>query len=450
MSTAELEALRNAPLRLLVVGSPEWADEIRIQFEAKGETRLVATAIDETPWYKLTPPDLAEYDVLICPPDRVSALALQGHLLRLTPGQLEKWNHADWLPLDRRVGRLDQEVYGVSLGGPLGSVVYHPQRFSDAGRTGGEADESNGAGEAMPTTWTQWQAAVTRDLERGVSGQWLEPLSGTGAAEAVLLRVAALTKGPAQTDVFISRIDGQPRLTSPPFLKAVEDLKATYGSDLATLRELTAAEAVRRVGAGEAKAALVPLPRMDDVNAGPSPLIPAPPLGSHRYYDHFDGAWSTRAGGEAVATQWLSATGRVAVVLRKTRKSEAALRLIELLSTSPTAESFTEFRPHVPAFRREHLTNLSHWAGRQYSAEAIKSIEEVFTLAGDEVKGGAAGLPPLPGNEERLAALNVAVWQVLDGQQEAAAALGDCQQTWLEIAARHGLELQKTILNRNR
>jgi len=447
MSPADLEALRNAPLRLLLVGDAAWGEEIQIQFQARGTTPLETLVIDETQWYGLSPEEIAKYDVVICPPDRIAELAVGGHLLKLSPAQLEKWDHADWLPIDRRLARLDQEVYGISLGGPLWSVIYQPDRWR-------AADEPEGDSPVVPTTWSQWQAAVQRDREQGLNLQWLEPLSDFGAAEAVLMRAASLAKGPAQTDVFLSRIDGQPRLTTPPFLRALEDLKATYGDDLRMLREITVAEAIRRVSTGQAKVALVPLPRQDDVNAGVAQFVPGPPLGSDRFYNYFDQAWSIRAGGESLAPQLVGtaglAAGRAVGVLRKTRKSEAAGRLIDLLVASPTAESFATYHGTVRPFRRQHLTNLSHWAGRQYAAESIASIQQIIALAGDEVKGGAAVFPPMPGNRDRLAALNAAVWRVLDGEQDPAAALGECQQVWLEISARYGVEVQKTILNRNR
>lgn len=435
LSTEELARLQSAPLKLLLVGSPELAEELKLQFEGRGETTLQVDAVDTPRWLGMTTAELTTYDVLFAPADRLVSLAIDGHLLKLPPAWLEKFPLASWLPLERRVGRWEQDHFAVSLGQPLWGVMFHVDNNDPAA-----------AGDP-PRTWSDWRAAVQQDQAAGGEPQWLESLAGQGAAQAVLLRVVALAKSPAQTDLFFDRRTGEPRLTSPPFVQALEDLRATYGAQASQLKALTPADVSQRVISGQAKAAIVPVPRLDDVNAGTAPVKLAPPLVARRQFNFFDQSWTNLPEG-GPSSQLILGTGRALAVLRKTRKSQAALRLMELLVESPTAETFAAYNAMATPFRPDHLNDLRLWAGRQYSVEAGNALRDVATLASDEVGGGAEWLPPLPGNTERLDALTAAVWAVLEDGQDPAAALEACQQRWLEIAAQSPPDLHSAILNR--
>ncbi len=435
LSAEELARLQNAPLRLLLVGSPELAEEIKLQFEARGDTTLVVEAINDEQWQALPLADGLAYDVLLAPADRLVSLAIDGQLLKLPPSWLEKFSPSTWLPLERRVGRWEQDIFAVSLGQPLWAVMYNAGQTAEAAPT------------QWPRTWSDWRAAVQRDQAASDAPQWLESLAGNGAALAVLLRVVALAKSPAQTDLFFDRRTGEPRLTSPPFVQALEDLQATYGAQAAELKSLTPSDLVQRVSSGQAKAALLSVPRLDDVNAGTVQVRLAPPLVARRQYNFFDQSWTQLPEG-GPSSQLIVGTGPAVAVLRKTRKSQAAIRLMELLVESPTAETFAGYNASATPFRQDHLSDIRLWAGRQYSVDAGSAFRDIATLASDEVQGGAEWLPPLPGNSQRLEALTEAVWAVLEGGQPPAAALEACQRRWVEIAAESKPELNAAILNR--
>jgi len=438
LSAEELAQLQNAPLRLLLVGSPALAEELKLQFEGRGDTTLAVETCTVEQWQTLPTADLSAYDVLLAPADRLVTLAIDGQLLKLAPAWLEKFPPSSWLPLERRVGRWEQDIFAVSLGQPLWGVMYHAANTADATPV------------EPPRTWSDWRAAVQRDLadgEPGAAPQWLESLAGDGPALAVLLRVVALAKSPAQTDLFFDRRTLEPRLTSPPFVQALEDLRATYGSRAAELKSLTPADLVARVSAGQAQAAILTLPRLDDVNAGTVAVKVAPPPVARRQFNFFDQSWTNLPEG-GPASQLILGTGHAVAVLRKTRKSEAAVRLMELLVESPTAETFAGYNAAATPFRQEHLTDIRVWVGRQYSVDAGSTFRRLATLASDEVQGGAEWLPPLPGNSRRLAALTEAVWAVLQDEQEPLAALEACQQRWLEIAAESIPELNSAIIKR--
>lgn len=433
LSAEELARLQSAPLKLLLVGSAELAEEIKLQFEGRGDTTLQVDAVDLARWLDMSADQLAAYDVLFAPADRLVTLAIDGQLLKLPPAWLEKFPTSAWLPLERRVGRWEQDHFAVSLGQPLWAVMYQASNTEPTAET--------------PRTWSDWRAAVQQDQAAGGEPQWLESLAGQGAAQAVLLRVVALAKSPAQTDLFFDRRTLEPRLTSPPFVQALEDLRATYGAQASQLKTLTPTDLVQRVISGQAKAAIVHVPRLDDVNAGTAPVKLAPPLVARRQFNFFDQSWTNLPTG-GPASQLILGTGQSLAVLRKTRKSQAAMRLMELLVESPTAETFATYNSTATPYRPEHLNEARVWAGRQYSVDAGTAFRDLATLASDEVGGGAEWLPPLPGNAARLEALTEAVWAVLEGGQEPPEALAACQQRWLEIAAQSPPDLNSAILNR--
>lgn len=436
MSEAELEALRLAPLKVLLVGSPAWSEEIKLQFEGRGGASIEATAIDAQQWANTTIEALEAYDVLITPPDRFATLAATDKLLKFPPAILEKWNYSSWHSIDRRAGRMEQNTLGISLGTPLWSVLVSPTGAADGP-----------AAPSIPETWAQWQEAAEEDRRSGRPLRWLEPMSDQNPAYSLLLRAASMSKSQSQSDVFYSPVDGMPRLTTPPFVKAMEDLKATYGASAAELKDLSVEVLVAQVQAGTVSGVLVPLPRLDEVADGISNLQPLPPPGSTRFYDFFDKTWTNRAAG-VLRTQVVGLSGHVVCVLRRTRKSDAAFRLVELLVTEPTDELFAPFADRVLISRPEQWTSVSNWAGRQYSVDATDKIRELANLANDEVLGGAEFFPSLPGNHQRLQALTDAVWNVLENRQEPLAALEECQNKWVEIGKQFSPPDPQTIFQR--
>lgn len=426
MTTEELEALRQAPLRLLLVGSPAWAEELKIHFEGRGEATLETAVIDTQQWANTTNESLDSFDVLIVPPDRLAPLVASNRLLKFPTQFIDKWGHSQWSAIDRRIGRLESNTYGIPLGTPLSAVLVNPR----------VANESASKSHA-PNTWGEWQAAADKDRQDGRPLQWVESLAEHHPAQALLLRAASMAKNQSQSEVFYSRSEGTPRLTSPPFIKAMEDLKATYGPSSAELKTLTPQDLIKKVQAGEIAGALVPLPRLDDVAQGVSNLVPTPPPGSTRFYDFFDQKWSERSDGPFRA-QVAGLSGRIVCVMRQTRKSDAAFRLTEMLVTSPTAESFAPFQENIMIARPDQWSNASQWAGRQYSVDATDKIREIWNLANDDVSGGCEFFPALPGNHERMRELSEAVWHVLENRKEPAVALEDCQKAWIEIGKQHG------------
>ncbi len=425
MTDAELEALRLAPMKVLLVGTTAWSEELKLQFEGRSGTNVSVTAMDAEEWANSSNEVLDAFDVLIVPPDRLASLVAADKLLKFPEAMLEKLGHNSWYAIDRRIGRVDQGVYGISLGTPLATVLTHPSAV------GGDSE-----GMTVPETWSDWQAAAELDRENQRPLRWVEPMSDFHPAYSLLLRAASMAKSQSQSDVFYSRIDGEPRLTSPPFVKAMEDLLATYGPNASELKKLSAADLIAQVQAGTIQGALVPLPRLDDVSIGVSNLKPLPPPGSARFYNYFDKSWTNRSAG-VLRTQVVGLSGQLVGVLRRTRKSEAAFRLVELLVTSPTAEAFAPLADQVLISRPEQWSNASQWAGRQYSVDATDKIREIFNLANDDVLGGAEIFPSLPGNRARLQALTNAIWQVLENGQEPLAALEECQRTWIEIGKQH-------------
>ncbi|MDP1562217.1 MAG: hypothetical protein Q8M16_12630 [Pirellulaceae bacterium] len=438
MTEAELEALRLAPLKVLLVGSPAWSEEIKLQFEGRGGATIAITTIDAEQWANTTNEDCDAYDVLMVPPDRLAPLVAADKLLKFPPAILEKWGHNSWFAVDRRIGRIDQNTYGISLGTPLAAVLVHP----NAG--GADSNELR-----IPENWAEWQAAADSDRQNQRPLRWVEPMSGFNPASSLMLRAASMAKSQSQSDVFYSRVDGEPRLTSPPFVKAMEDLKATYGPNAAELKNLSAPDLIAQVQAGTVQGALVPLPRLDDVSVGVANLKPTPPPGSQRFYNFFDKSWTNRSAG-VLRTQVVGVSGHIVCVLRRTRKSEAAFKLVELMVTTPTAETFAPFAEQVLVSRSEQWSNASQWIGRQYSVDATDKIRNIFDLANDDVLGGTEIFPSLPGNRERLQALTEAVWHVLEDRKEPRAALEECQQIWIEIGKNHSPLDPLTIFQRSK
>lgn len=426
MTAEELEALRKAPVKLLFVGSSAWAEELKIQFEGRGGSTLEVTTIDTQQWANTTNETLDSFDIVIVPPDRLAPLVASNRILRFPTQFVEKWAHSQWSPIDRRIGRVESDTYGISLGTPLSAILVNPT-----------VTDQSGSKLQTPNTWSEWQAAAEKDRQDGRPLQWVESLADHQPAQALLLRAASMAKSQSQSEVFYSRTDGMPRLSSPPFVKALEDMKATYGPSSAELKTLTHRDLIKKVQAGEIAGALVPLPRLDDVAQGVSNLVPTLPPGSTRYYDFFDQMWSDRSAGPFRA-QVSGLSGRMICVMRNTRKSEAAFRLTELLVTSPTAETFAQFQEDIMIARPDQWSSASQWAGRQYSVDATDKIREIWNLANDEVLGGCELFPALPGNHERMRELTDAVWHVLENRKEASVALDDCQKAWIEIGKKHG------------
>lgn len=487
MSEEELKALANRPLRVLLLGSPEWASEIQVQFEGRVDGKIEVVAKTLPQWLELSELQWNEFDVLIGPPDQVPALALSDQLLSFNESALDRFEFSSVLRSDRNLVRVNDQVYGLSLGSALSAMFVDQTQLSQTDR---------------PKTWEQWNQKAAKANQASESLQFVEAMADLGAARALLRRGAALARGRTQVDVFINRVDGEIRIDSPPFVTALEGMAQCYPKNIESLKQLTATDAVELVREGKATAAIATIPRLSKPNlrtagssladsaAGPAPESqpePAPkttqedaaagldvpvqvenysqkgpaPYGqdpswmvydlpaSTRYFNFFDQKWAARDASNQ-SCQVIVDTGRVAVIVKRTRKAESAMRLIEILQNGGTAEKLAAFSDQTGPFKTGQLAGIGPWIGDAYPPAAEAMIRQIYEHANDDTGGNIVTFPALPGNHERLVALDQAVWRVLDRETDAQTALSECATRWKEITAAKPLAEQIKILQSTR
>jgi len=505
MTEAELQQLADEPLQVLVVGSAEWATEIEVQFTSRIEGKIATTAIELAQWYSQTEQERSEFDVLICPPDALPVLAMEGKLLKIPTFELDRFDFATLLRNDRNLCKIKGDVFGLSLGMPLSMVVYNNANLDDV---------------SVLETWRTWNREASRVNAASDQPKFIEPFADWGAAKSLLQRGGALGRGRTQVDVFIGRNDGQQRIDSPPFVQALTDMKACYQKHAAQLKTMNSEAAINAVRSGKAIAAIcwpvnsnrfedldVELPDANDPSSSepssndPSSSEPASdkqatdtgdgtaaipseqsttadsiagspalqtaiastrqaklPKGNDqlsiaampvtsRYYNFFDGQWANRGPSSGDGSQLIGLDGRVACILKRTRKSESAFKLIEILTNSPTAEALATTSSGLGPFKSSQSNNMSPWFGRKFSMDSISTISRIYQTANDDTASNVISFPGLPGNDQRIQALDDAVWKVLNSQAEPEAALKACAQQWNQIAAELDGKVQSAILN---
>lgn len=465
MDEAELQALRDRPLRVLCVGPSAWADEMTAQYTGQFEGKIEIVAEDRSVFDTRDEATLSQFDVLVVPPGALPPLAESRQLLELRPEILERLNRATLLSQDQSVGRMDRGIFGISLGTPYQVMCYNDQASWDAVASG-TLPISVGTVSYPMVSWADWHAAAVAGNEEQL--KFVQPLANGGAARALLMRGAAYARSQTQVRPFIEKAEMRPLINQPAFVTALREMQQEYGAHTTTLRQMSAGDAVKGVRSGQFAATISNLPKLEtspsnsDAGVKTSPGVDGSegsngegngfrltqPPSAGRYFNAFNNDWSQRTADLQNVYHLTGLDGRVACILRSTRKSESSFRFLTVLSNSPTAELLAGLAEDTGPFKSNQLNQLESWFGKGWDAESLRSIRSIYESVNDLQGVSTSSFPPVLGQSQLIENLDQAVIQALESQTDAQQVLDRCADQWLEILEQSGRDRQAPLLSR--
>lgn len=289
--------------------------------------------------------------------------------------------------------------------------------------------------QSVPQTWSEFArtSAAARDLSV------VEPVASWGAC-LLLARVAPLVTHPSQETRLFDLETMKPRLTEPPFVRALEMVRDAMAANAAS-----PTGAIQSVLTGRAGMA-IGLPQT--VHKGEEKAVPGVEVnrvgwaeipGSQEVYSPTLAQWETVVGD--VRRVPLVTDGLVAGVTTTSRNTAGAFRLLAwLASPAIGAQLAASVDGMLPVRRLPSSFDRGPFkvpAGRRASAEMRAAARGALSPPEGLL------LPRIPGNAAYLEALQTAVEEVVCQGETPQQALARAMKSWEAITDHYGRDAQR-------
>ncbi len=432
-SRSPTQARTDVALQVVVAGDPELAAAIRRLRGEWSEVSQGSLEVQEIPAEQLDPPSLNRGDLVVFPSRYLGALCEQETLRPVRESVLKSESLAlsNLLPQVR-----DQEMqYGgqvmaLSLGTPVGAMLYRRDALAAAGRetphTWRQLGESLAALRVSPPTEGEVPESTTP-----VSTSGMFSLAEFGAAYAFLWQSAAYAHHMNRPATLFDPQSMQPRIDAAPFVRGLAEL-CQSGQPAESGTEQAAGEAVFRT----IRLASRPQVSVDPALAARIQVAALP--GSEELYNPDAEKWETNETGVRRVTV-LTGEGRLVGVTSASRKAPAAFRLAAWLTQRADSPGGAVLAPIAlcrksqaralrPFGSDPRVASLNEQCGR-LAVEALSSRDWV-------------SVPRIPGVDEYLSVLSEQVRAAIAGECTSDAALAECLSQWERITDRLGRERQ--------
>jgi multiple sugar transport system substrate-binding protein len=410
-----------------------WATDVGGRVELKNLALEGSAGLSGETW-----DSIAGADAVIYPVGMLGELVERGALLPLPPETLRDRTLARREIFDfprQQEATWGETVYAIPLGS-VQLVLYY------------RADVFEARGLKPPATWQEYHeiaAALAGDSAAPLPA--IEPLAPGWAGQVLLARAAPYARHRSQYSTLFNYSTMAPLIAGPPFVRALEELAATAklpGRDGARLSPHEAREAF---WAGRAGMALTWPTAAAPVNEETSIAVGFAELpGSPQAYNSRSARWEPKPEGESQRTALLGVSGRLASVTKTSRHAAAAFNLLSRASGDWSSQVAPLSR-ETTLFRQSHVAAPGKWVEESVPSESAKAYAELVA----RVQTGSSWLssPQIPGRAEYMAALDEAVWQVVEEGQSPQAALDAAAEKWGQITERLGVEKQRKAYERS-
>lgn len=434
-------------LKLLVVDDPGLAEAVsRLRAEWQATTGAEVTVLQATREEMLSANSLPADAVIFAAAD-LGELAPRGWLKPIPADSLSDPD-LDWSDVFETQKSLEASWGGVTMAIPFGSpmltCVYRRDLFEKHGQS-------------PPETWAQFQqvaaffqarenlGAEAPAPDRPWSGA-LIPLSEGWAAGSLLAWSAAYAKHPDNYSSLFELQTARPLIDGPPFVRALDELRALHPDALKACLTLDVAGAWREIVAGHCAMALTwPPPSRaagdssDKEHAGELAFMPLP--GAADVYSLGDKAWRKRDAQDDPRVNVLGLAGRLGAIGQGAARPEAAARLLAWLSGINWSDQVSTSSAAATLFRHSHVKRAEAWAAAP--ATPAEASQYAQTVSDAQAGQDAIGALRLPGRAEYIKALDAAVRRAAQGELESQAALDEAAKEWSRVTQELGEESQR-------
>jgi ABC-type glycerol-3-phosphate transport system substrate-binding protein len=438
-------------LRLLLVDDPALADVVREQWRVRSsdDELEVRTASSQ----ELVSAQRLSADAIIFPASWMGEL-VERELIQPIPDSVlrssDESNPAllkvgDLLPTVRQCdASWGRKLYAVTLGSPQLVLLYRPDIFEKLDLK-------------APTTWAEYQAAVDKLADRTALGDlaptegesWhaaLEPTAAPWAGISLLARAASAVRTEGQMYALFDLDAMSPRIASPPFVRAAQEMAQVAKTSGAADQRLTPQQVRDEFFAGHCGMAIT-WPSSVGNGEAKTPVAFAELPGRAELFSFKTNQWVKKPADVDHRTSLCGVSGRLAAVTREARRSRSAFALLAWLDSDESLRALRGSTSEITLSTRPQLADPAGWVGSQVSAQAASQYATVV----DAAFSRAAWMPVvrLPGADAYRAALDEAVTQSLADPEQAETALAAAAKKWDEITRQHDISRQRRAYQRS-
>jgi multiple sugar transport system substrate-binding protein len=312
-----------------------------------------------------------------------------------------------------------------------------------------------------PRTWAEYHDLVEffarrenlADLAPPADAPWhatIEPLAAGWAGRLLLARAAAAVKHRDHYSTLFKIDTMEPLVDGPGFVRALEQLVADARLAGAGDERLDVDGARRAFLAGQSALALAwpahpGAERADGANL--QNIGFAELSGSEQVYDIANKIWETRAQDESPHVTLLGLAGRMGAIVQTSVHPSQAFQLLAWLAGTEWGAEVSAASAATTLFRRSQMRLPQAWVDRGIDAQAAgqytTSVRDALT------RSSYLFALRIPGHEQYLAALDVAVEQALRDKASPAKALAATAEKWRAINQQLGVETQRVAYCRS-
>lgn len=336
-----------------------------------------------------------------------------------------------------------RKVYAVPLGSPPLMLVYRedifkklslsaPETWSEYQKTLEKLNDRSTLGDLAPPEGKHWQAGA-------------EPLADGWAGNMLLARSAASVRTEGQLYSLFSVDKLEPRITTPPYVRALEELVAAAKTSGAKER-MTPAQTRAALLEGECAMAITWLSAADKLDAKFSFAYAELP-GSDDAYSFQESAWIKKTPDQSKRTTLCAVSGRLAAVTKEARRSSAAFQLLRWLTDSDVAREVSPASEATTLFAKSQRLAPEPWVNPGLSIDSAKQYASIVESALSHQQW----MPTirLPGSSQYLAHLDEAVVQVVNEKGTISEELEKTVKKWNEITRSFDLIKQRRAYQRS-
>ena len=405
--TKEKVLIAPEPLKLLAIGVAGFDDEISRQWSAQrdGDLKITHLSLDE---FASTEEFKEDFD-LVVHPSSISVDLISSELIRVFPrdGLVDpKMNQSAFMRHFRKsLVRHNDKTWSVSLGGNQLRLFYRKD-ILDAG------------GIEVPETWEELNRAIEK-LEGVQEASGMKaivvPTASGIASQIFMAQAASRVRDQGKLTSFFDRKTMKPTVDSPPFEKALGELKVfaklsggTY-SVAETFAKFAAGEAVFAIAwPCDAEALEAESLESDSANWG---VVRLP--GTQKFYDLKESIWMTRDKDDESQVDLLGVDATNISISSGTSNAKDATEFVIWLTDKRNSQKLLQ--GIAAPFRATHLARVGQWYGID---QADREFLDAFADSIEETHKARIFLmfPQLPGKQRYLKTLDDAIAEFLAGQ----------------------------------
>lgn len=282
-----------------------------------------------------------------------------------------------------------------------------------------------------------------------LSGAAAWPTDGLSAAATFILRALGHTESYRRVEALFDPADMKPRVTDPPFVRALVELTAANAAR-ADQPPVGFAEAMQLVGSGAATATLGWPGAVDEEFAkadGAAPRdVEFAAVGSPaEVYSSSREAWEKDAHPTGVVL--LGTEGRLVAVTSATRNAVTAFQLAQWLTTGDVAVGLSSRSTGTLWYRASQAGSSGKWLKGLELAKDAEPVTKIVAAA--LTSDSTVMIPRVPAIDEYLSALAEAVRSAPADEATATVALEGVAAKWEAITERLGREAQLSAYRRH-